>query len=306
MVKRMGIPTRPRNNRFLILLFLIWPCLNACSEKEEDKTPGIEPITANLKTVVPLAYAATQAMQSVSGNYDGPALISNTCTTFPCLATVDLPYSREDMPVALGSGGNIFIAGLWTAADQAIMTFSFSGTEAGTSNYPILKISTIPVSVRNGETLLIYSSTDINIAEEADDTVVLDDTQVQAELDRLGSPVTEDAELNVNMDAFVIKYSNDSYRVSGGGQYITLGGNSTSVLQLGMANVTIGGNCKINPVAGFAVINELKVSTGEVSQWPKLGVASIDFDSTCDGKARVVAAIGSYGVIAGKSIDLGF
>jgi hypothetical protein len=297
---------------------LLWPLiplmLSACNDGGKNQTPNIEPIAANIKTVVPLAYAASVAMEAVTGNGVANAQVSNRCTSFPCLSLVTIMLQAEQVPVRLDEYGQVLIAGLWSSPTQAVMTFSFTSLKIATGDYPVLEISTIPVVRNNDGLVLAYGSIDINIDSEPVDSVSLDDAQVQAELKRVDTATSDDPNINVRMDAFVVRvdnagspadFSDDTYTVSGGGQYADVNSDSTRVLQLGMANVRMTSACKLNPDQGFAVVNELAVSTGDASQWPKLGVASFAFHAECDGRANVPAAIGTYGIISNRDIELG-
>ncbi len=110
------------------------------------------------------------------------------------------------------------------------------------------------------------------------------------------------------MDAWVIDrndrgtpaVSDDTYTISGGGQYIGASSGSVSVLQLGMANVVMGPNCPLNPDSGFAVLNELATASSNLV----IATALISFHSSCDGSAKVAGATGNYLLANGKPMPL--
>ena len=94
--------------------------------------------------------------------------------------------------------------------------------------------------------------------------------------------------------------SDDTYSISGGGQYIEAGSGSASVLQLGMANVVMGPDCLQNPNSGFALLNELASSSSSMV----LANALFSFHPSCDGNARGEGATGNYLLANGQSIPL--
>ena len=85
-------------------------------------------------------------------------------------------------------------------------------------------------------------------------------------------------------------YFDDSYSFSG----------------VGVANLVMGNNCKLNPTAGNAMINELEINDNDSSSWFSLGSVVLDFDSTCDGQAHLRFGIGSYGPITDERVPLRF
>lgn len=277
-----------------------------------DGTASIEPVVANIRTTVPLAYVASVAMAEVRG-IDVPNADSNVpCHLFgyPCAANVSVTLSPDDLPIGLDEYGDISVAGLWVSANEAVLTMSFNGFQIGSPNNIALSISTVPV-VQNGNELLIsYGSIDINVGSAPEDPAMLSATEVASELGRVHTIVSDDPEVNVDMDAWVISvatqgtddFSDDDYSISGGGQYIGVDSGNTSVIQLGLVNMQISADCALNPVAGMSVLNELDVSqTG----FPKIGTAIFRFQPDCDGTARILTAIGTYGIYINDDISLG-
>ena len=289
--------------------------LSACAEdKERDRGPNLEPVATVVKTMVPLAYAVSVSSAVVNGDTVAGVTPSNTCSSYPCVATVSFNLSDGLVPAHLEHYGDVYVAGLWSAANQAVMTVVFVEAKAGSGNYPVSKISTIPVTTTASGVSLVYASTDIDIATDPDDSVGLDDQQLQAEQARLGIDPGNDVELAAALDAWVVNvdfqgtpldFSDDIYTLSGGGQYLGVGDRLAYVYQLGVVDMTMQADCSLNPKSGHALINELEVATGDPSKWPKLGVATLEFHENCDGQAHALLAVGSYGVLADKDIPLG-
>jgi hypothetical protein len=273
------------------------------------KDPSGEPIKAVVRTTVPLAYAASVAMSSVSGSAPPNAVVSiNTCTTIPtdCFAVITITDDDSSVPLQLTIGtGTITVLGYWSSPDQAILTVVFSGG-AGSSLFPIHNISLFPVLKSVSSLKIVYANVDINAIVK--DPKTLTPEEKNAAFLKLNKTASNDASANVNMDVWIIdRYagstpgvSDDTYSISGGGQYIEENSGSASVLQLGMANVVMGPDCLFNPNAGFALLNELESSTSSAV----LATALISFHSSCDGNAKVTGATGNYILANGKSIPL--
>jgi len=282
------------------------------------QTPSVEPIAAVIKTSIPLGYAASVAMAEVNGVDLPNAVTSNTCTSYPCLATIVITIEPETLPISIegvADNGEIIVVGLWNTAEQAIMTVVFSDLNAGNGFLSIQKISTIPVTQQGNLLTVVYANTDINIDSESDNAIVLTDDEIHAEYQRLSQAIPEDPEVSIDMEAWVIQIDNfdtqtimsdDQYHILGGGQYFDVATGDVSVLQLGLNAVEYSAECPLNPTGGFAVLQEVQVSTGLRTSWPKLGQAIIEFEPQCDGMAQVLLGTGSFFLITGEKIDLGF
>ena len=132
--------------------------------------------------------------------------------------------------------------------------------------------------------------------------------EINAAFVKINLTASGEASANLDMDAWLIDrddrgtqdVSDDTYTISGGGQYIEAGSGSSSVLQFGMANAVMGPDCVLNPNAGYAALNEIASSTSDMV----LATALISFHSSCDGTAKVSAAAGNYYRANGESIPL--
>jgi len=310
----------------LAIAMVTFPLLVSCGDgNDEDdirnyfnQIPTVEPIESTVKTAVPLGYAASVAMASVNGAVIPNTSLSNTCTTYPCVATMVIILSPGILPVTLDgieNNGEIFVAGLWSSAQQAIMTMVFTDINAGSNYLSIHKISTIPVTQTGSTLSIVYAGVDMNIDSDPDFFIDLNDTQIQTEYERLNQPVSDDPEINVDMDAWVISvdlagtsddFTDDTYSILGGGQYFQAGAADVSVLQLGLLNLQITPDCSLNPIEGLAVLQEVEIATGERFTWPKIGQALMQFNPTCNGRASVLLGTGSFTLVSGEEIDLGF
>ncbi len=291
---------------------------NSNIEETFSQTPTVEPIASVVKTAVPLGYAASVAMAEVNGIDIANASSSNTCSTYPCLATIVLTVTPETFPVAVEGvqdNGEIIIVGLWNSANDAILTVIFRDLSAGNGFLSIQKISTIPVNRQLGKLRVVYASVDIDIDVDSDNTIELSEEEIQQEYERLSQSIPEEPEIGVDMDAWMIEVdqqqtadslADDKYRILGGGQYFDIAAGSISTLQLGVAELLFSADCSLNPTSGLAVLQEVEVGSGERATWPKIGQALIEFHPECDGKAKVLLGTGSFFLISGDLIDLGF
>jgi hypothetical protein len=212
------------------------------------------------------------------------------------------------LPLQLASSGKgtITVYGYWSSADQAVLAVAFS-SDAGSTLFPVHNISLFPVVKSDSSMKIVYANIDVNVPTVKDpkNWTTQEKSDALLMLDRTAS---NDASVNVGMDAWIIDrndgntpdLSDDTYSISGGGQYVEITSGSGSLLQLGMANVTMRSDCMLNPEAGFAVLNELASTTSNVVA----ATALISFHSSCDGNAKVAVGTGNYLLSIGDSIPL--
>lgn len=311
--------------KLIVIIALPISGLIACSNSDDDdaldiidQVPTVAPIESVVKTAVPLAYAASISMDSVNGTVFGNVSRSNTCSSYPCAASLVITVEPDSLPVTLSGisdNGEILVVGLFSSATQAIMTVVFDDIDAGNDFLSVRKISTIPVTRLNNITTLTYSNIDIDISTDPEDAISLNDTEIQNEYDRLDQDIDTGPEVNVTLDAWIVEadtrgttsdVSDDEFRVVGGGQYFEVGPDDVSVLQMGVINMVVTPDCALNPTSGLSVLQEVRVSTGDRSTWPVLGQALIEFESDCTGSAHVILGTGSFLLASGDDIDLGF
>lgn len=291
----------------------------ACgSEDEADeffRPPNSEPIRMTVRTSIPVAYVANAAMAAVNGHPLPDTTVTNTCSSFPCTALVTLDNLESALPFVLTDHAvSAVVVGLWSSSGAAILTVSFLESHVGTETYQVTKISTFPVveSIWSGYKV-VYADIDVNITEEPGDSIDLTDAQVRAEFDRAQVVVSDDPEINLSMDAWVIEvHNNDSpenpnddlFIINGGGQYLYTTQASADVVQLGMAGTSISWDCATNPTQGLTVMSELEISSGDSEPPPVIANAVIGFGDSCDGRADVIAATGNWLLATGDSIPL--
>lgn len=299
---------------FFCTVFGLALALVGCGKSDESgpnfnfKDPSGEPIKAAVRTALPLAYAASVAFASINGINPPNATVSNNCSAYPCTARVTVTDDDSATPLKYAAYGTITVYGYWTSADQAILAVSFDSMSAGSGLFPVHDVSLFPVSKKGSHLLVVYESVDINTSVGPTDPGTLTQAEIDLALVKLNITTSSEPSQNINMEAWIVDvddvgtsaFSDDTYTISGGGQYITASAGSASLLQLGMAYVGMGPGCALNPVAGLSVINELETSSSNVV----LGTALISSEPACDGTAKVTVATGNYLQSIGKSIPL--
>jgi hypothetical protein len=278
-------------------------------------SPDSETIRMTVRTSIPLAYVANAAMAAVNGHAPPDTSVSNTCGAFPCTALVTVDNLESGLPFTLADHAvSAVAAGLWSSAGAAVLTVSFLESPVGTETYRVTKVSTFPVveSLWGGYKI-VYADLDVNIAQEPGDSIDLTDEQVQAEYDRAQVTVSDDPEINLSMDAWVIEIdhndspddaNDDRFLINGGGQYLYTTQASADVVQLGMAGTEVSWDCAANPTQGLAVMSELEVDSGNNDPPTVIANALIRFHDRCYQRADVVAATGNWFFATGDTIPL--
>lgn len=305
----------------LLILFLV-----ACSSDVKDdlddledtidsflQDPNTEPIRATIKTSVPLGNIAAISMAA----YQGQEIDGVSITRSGSLASIyieNYPLTSDQLPFSNSEDGSVMVYGLWSSPDQAILTVVFTDYSPGVPSFSVKKVSIFPVQIVNipePHIMLVYSNIDIDInsSSNPEDPGDLDGNEQSTEFERLldignEESTRENAEINVDVDAWVVRvydnntplvFSDDEYNISGGGQYIDVNVNgedtATGVYQLGLAGVHVSPDCSSNPLAGFAVIQEIGVG-GEST--PVVAQAVLAFENECDARIQVIVATGNF------------
>ena len=263
--------------------------------------PNTEPIRAAVKTSVPLGNIAAISMAAYQGeDIDGVLIYRNGS-----LATIHIenyPLISDALPFSHSTEGNVMVYGWWSSPDRAILTVVFTDYSPGVPSFSIKKVDTFPVQIINTpepHIMLVYSNIDIDITTSSnyEDPGDLDSNEQSAEFDRFLDVENEEAtrnnaEINVDLEAWIVRvfdndtplvFSDDDYNISGGGQYIDVSidgeDTATGVYQLGLAGVHVSPDCSSNPVAGFAVVQEVDI--GETM--PVVAQAVLAFENECEG-----------------------
>ena len=306
-------------------IFMVLTLIACSSDIKEDleeieddietffQDPNTEPIRAAVKTSVPLGNIAAISMAAYQGqDIEGVSILKSGS-----LATIHFdsyPLASEPLPFSGNEEGSVTVYGWWSSSDSAILTAVFTDYSPGVPSFSVKKINTFPVEIVDTPVphlMLVYSNIDIDIntGSDPEDPGELDSNEQSAEFERLldigyEEATRENAEINVDIDAWVIRvmdggtpfdFSDDEYNISGGGQYIdvTVDGEDTvtGVYQLGMAGVHVSPDCSSNPLAGFAVVQEVGIGGESV---PLAAQAVLAFENECDARIQVIVATGNF------------
>jgi len=180
----------------------------------------------------------------------------------------------------------------------------------GNALLQVKNVSTFPAVVTSTGLRVVYASIDVNIESGPVDPVTLTPEQIDALFMKVSITPSSSPGANVGLNAWVVDvddagtpndFSDDRYTVNGGGEYVDASADSGQVLQLGIVGMTADPSCALNPVEGFAALDDTGVSTASL---PVLATALFVFEPECTGQARVVLATGNYLLSIGKMISL--
>ena len=308
--KSPGIPSLATN--LLILLVLITFILSGCSDSKDQieeflQDPDTAPIKSVIKTSVPLAYAASVTMRAVSGDsLPNVEVIGGVCETYPCNRLVSIYVEAGELPLEFESYGLINVIGLWSSASQAILTTVFLDMNVGSNEFGVSSIALTPVLASQSQLKIIFANININVDTTPDQ---INETQRSSIYQQLDTQPSQDVEVNVGMDAWIIEVDNattpsdfadDTYLISGGSQGIDISNNNAETTQLGMLRIAMAPECNLNPVGGELLLNQVGVSNTK----PVVAQAFFHFDDTCNGQAKVFVGIGNYFGATGKAYPL--
>jgi hypothetical protein len=297
---------------FLLLVLILFACRK---EKEYFQDPETEPIIHTVKASSAIGYCSSLAMAVMSGESFPGVIASKSCSNYPCAALIFVDLGNEiHIPFTDDRNGNIVIAGLWTAVNEAILTLFFYDINISTSGFTLKNVHTFPVAEQNGNLMAVFAGMDINLGSNPLLPVELDlsEGEITFELDRLELDDPEDVYVAVEQHAYVISIeqngtpgdlSDDSFSITGGGQIIEVVDNRGGIIQQALLDVLISNDCLANPKNGYALIKNTAAGGNSL---PELGTAIFDFHSQCDGLVDITLATGVYIKANGKSIPLNF
>ena len=135
----------------------------------------------------------------------------------------------QSLPFKLGFQGDILVAGVWTSANQGILSVSFIDMTAGSEQYSVSTIVTVPTVMSQNEIRVVYADIDIDIVQGPIQSVSLTDPEVQTELDRANVEPPSETTVALGMSAWIITVdtkgtpsdlTDDEYIVAGGAQFV--------------------------------------------------------------------------------------
>lgn len=297
---------------------LLLPVILLFSCNKEDayfKDPETESIIHTIKVSSVIGYCSSLAMTVMSGEQLPGVYATRSCSNYPCASLIFVDLNTNiTLPFTNDQNGQIVIAGLWTAVNEAILTLFIYDIDISTPEFTLKNVHTFPVTERDGKFLAVFAGMDINLGSNPILPVELNlsDGEINFELDRLDMDSPGDINVAVEQHAYIIEIdqhetvtnlNDDSFIITGGGQLIEVTDNKGGIIQQAMLDVLIEAGCQENPRNGYALIKNTSAGDKTI---PELGTAIFDFHSLCDGMADISLATGVYIRSNGKSIPLNF
>jgi hypothetical protein len=293
----------------LILLSMMFSCKKVKSYLQEPET---QIIGKDLQMSYAIAYSANVVLTEMAGNSIANVTFTRSNQGFPC-TTLSVIKAYNGDPFLSDKIGQITIAGLWSSADAAVFTIIFTNFNLADSKYSLIGINTFPLVRQDGKIIVAYGAMDIDLNPNSDALLSLNltNSEVESEYARTNQQSPTDVYVAVEENGYVIDINNnnttditdDIYSVTGGGQVLALTNTTIGIFQQAMVGVEISSNCPYNPTKGYALLRKLKTNENNA---PELGTALFEFNSSCDGHAKVTVGTGIYLGSIDKSVGFSF
>jgi hypothetical protein len=288
-----------------------------------NKSPEIDAFTKAVKVSLPLAYAASIAMDAVNGIVPSGVTIVRTPPnpdSFPCNAIVSIAVNPSH-PLPVGPttvNGAMVVAALWSDSNVAVGSIFFTNTNIKDGTFSLKDVAFVPMVRDTGGTMVVFASEDINADSAATFSATLALTDSAAKVKLGGVPVSlpTDSTVAVNQKAWITiakrpvggALGSETYSLLGASQSLGVNPSKTEVIQAVMLNVKMTPSlCRLNPLAssqltGYAMIRDIKIQ-GTNSDI-EMGTTILTFRSACDGRATISLATGCYLGRTGSTVSL--
>ncbi|HTJ52452.1 MAG TPA: hypothetical protein VL443_23495 [Cyclobacteriaceae bacterium] len=301
-------------SKLITLSFIV--LMSSCKVIEDYKqSPELTPLEQGFKTCATIGYCASIASTAFNNETlpDNVTFAPSTKDGYTSSGLVHITVNSTT-PLPFNSNiGDIYIAGLWDGTNGGVITIVFANIDIFTSTYKFYGLYTVPI-IQDPDTkklTTIFAQQDILIGQGSDTllNLSLSKPKFDAELARANSAVPIDPFVAVKQNVWFVKVDqnntlsnvyDDRYEINGGGQILEASSNSGGVLYHAMIETKFSSDCALNPTSGVAFIQNLKAATSSID----LGNITLNFHSTCDGKANVAVATGKYVASNGKNITL--
>lgn len=318
--------------RFIIISvcvgFLLLCQLSGCDSDVKDEfdnakdefdkffnDPDPKAIETTLKTTIPVGYVASLALSAMAGNVAPNVTVVDGCSTYPCNGLIYIDYDETiyPMPIETNSNGEIIVVGFWTSENTAILSAFFTDINLYTGTFILENVDIFPAARVGTQTKAVFADIDVNVGSDPIFPITLTSDQISFELGRLNTIPPVDEHVSVEEEAWIVDVDNkgtsddfwdDSYDITGAGQFIGASTSSGSIQQVIFLEVRMSHDCLLNPIDGVSIINDIEVAADETIFGQTLGTAFITFHPECNGKADITAAIGSYSGSFGDSMKL--
>lgn len=288
-----------------------------------NKSPEIDAFTKAVKVSLPLAYAASIAMDAVNGAViPGVTVLRapQNPDSFPCNAIVSIAVNATH-PLPVGPttvNGAMVVAALWSDSNAAVGSVFFTNTNLKDGAFTLKDVAFVPMVRDTGGTMVVFASEDINADSAATFSATLTLTDSAAKIKLGGVPVSlpTDSAVAVNQKAWITiakrpvggALGSETYSLLGASQSLGVNPSKTEVIQAVMLNVKMTPSlCRLNPLAssqltGYAMIRDIKIQ-GTNSDI-EMGTTILTFRSACDGRGIIRLATGCYVMKTGSTVPL--
>lgn len=271
--------------------------------------PDMTPLKETIRRGLPLGYASRVAQLTVEGKKPSFVRIVSPCNNFPCVSVIKFDAADTDFPwFQEFDYSTITVAGLWNSPQQGLLSVLFTTNTPGTIR--LFEFKTFPVQEQfAGNLLLAFNRMDINPGTGPYITVDVTQGEFNAEFDRFVNVNSLDSLIELDQEVWMMEIldqgtddlSDDSYSLTGAGQFVTVAGEEVIALQVAALNLQLKPDCITNPVGGDILINNAGTNTNSSSV--TVGMAQLQFEGNCNAKIRVNIATGSYLASFGKNLD---
>ena len=300
---------------FIISLLSAATVLSSCRRDAFIQKPELGPLRQGFKASAAIGYCASLATTAFMGGTLPSNVTFNPSSEAGYSSSGVLHVSfTESSPLPFNQTvKDVYVAGLWDGENGVISIF-FGDLNILEGQLKFYGIYTIPISKKmdTGMITCIFAEQDILIGEGPDTllNLSLSKPAFNSELLRLNEGYSTNVFTAVKQNVWFISIDqkntpsdiyNDVFTLNGGGQIAEASSNSGGILYHAMIGTVFSYNtCNLNPVSGTGFIQNIKASGSSID----LGNITMDFHSTCDGRAKVDFATGKYISTFGQNVTL--
>lgn len=311
--------------RFLIVITMIFSF--SCRDKEFNnplddwfQDPPVAPVTQTIKTVVPIAYAASLVVSDMKGfkTPNTKVLKKKASTIIYVNTSVDYPFQFKG-----DTYGEMVIAYIHADENTAFVSVFFTDMDIVEGKFELQNVIAFPVSIDQitGNIMAIFASIDINLGSNLFADIDLTQEEEEDCVNKLGNkPIhdNDDVEIGITQDAWIIEIdhngtyddiTDDSYIFSGGQQAVSVEDyeveSSVGALQMAMVGVEFSSDCLENPTSGYVFMQDIEVESSTNNSEIVFGHVFYEFTPSCDGQILVDIATGNFLLSIGSRLDLG-
>jgi hypothetical protein len=235
------------------------------------------PVEEVLQTAVGAAYASTLAMAAVEGTVASCVDVISGCTTEGCPFRVEIEVGAGcPIPLAEREGsGLLVVGGVWMSSDTAMMLATYNELALGpTSEWFVTEIGAMTVTRTGSDLVVTYAQQGVAVLDGYN--------SASAQLHQhVWVPQVDTA--NTLEDV-----TDDTYVVPGARPEAGSDADGAGVLQLVITAAEVTPQCRRNPTAGMAIMQQV-----EAGKNTGTSTTTIGFHDRCDGEAEVIAAVGT-------------